>query len=649
MANPEPIQLEIRGDYDGKPVEDAARDLNKLGQENQQVADAQRGHANESRQLRDELRSLLIEQNRAAKQTDASEKQTEQAAQAESDRRQRIDELSLSLARLEQEQEEVNAEMQRSVDRHRDSRQSAGLLSGAFGRLGDVVTKLIPGIGALALAQQSSQAAMRIHAETIEAANTRLERHIQLTTEAAKATLDLHALSFEFSEADEQFITQQQEISGRGRGEIAQSFISFKSATSGRLSPEEQRRTFEDLVTVPGLGTGGGIEGQAEFAARASGVVDDPVELRNLAALANRAAGEGNREAFLQAAAELLPTAQGLGVDPADTLSLLSVGTGVYGAPEAKTKVEQLMLRLLADPEVAKQLAEVGADTEGDIFQRIASLEGVDQGQLSKIANTENIGLLNALIARPDELAKARRELNTYDDQGVDIYSDFLNDLYSQNPRARFVQIAQQQAASLTARGETNEDAAYTGAVRSTVENILDELVQNGRLDERSKNNRLERFDELVALGQAPLDAAEYIEAPGRVVRGRGIISGTSLTLGTSSFQGIRQETARRLAVGVRGPEGQSFGGLPGASGFEQVPILSEGGGQLRDASGTQINADVFAMLERRMESLEVAIRDSRVDPNDIGEAVGSRIPAAPSAGPSYLEGEQSTSSVVDD
>lgn len=110
----EPIRQDIRTDYDGKPVEDAARDIKAMGeatqaagQKTEQAGNKVRTHEQRIRDMKQELAQLTREQQRSAGTGD-------QASAADEKRQARIDRLSRALAVHQQAQRSASE----SVERH---------------------------------------------------------------------------------------------------------------------------------------------------------------------------------------------------------------------------------------------------------------------------------------------------------------------------------------------------------------------------------------------------------------------------------------------------------------------------------------------------------------------------------------------------
>lgn len=584
MSDPAPIRQEIKVDYDGKPIDELNADLAQAAQGSNQAENQTRQSAATAKtygqainELENQLEEIITTEDRYRQSLTAGEQETEESAEASKRRRTGIDLLNRELADNRDAQERVNREMKRGVDAHRQldtansgSTDKIGVFGQGLGVLGRSVASLIPGLsaaGGLAWAMQQVET-------TTKAANEELQKNIDLAREATKSTLDLQALSLTFSPGDEDFLGQMAEISGRDRVELAPEFTSFKSGTSGFLDAEQQRKKFEQLVVIPGLGTGGSLSGLTDLATRASGIVDDEQSLRNLQALTVNAAGEGDANLLTKTVAQLLPTARGLDVEVSDTAALQAVGSRIYGANESKTKLEQLLIRMLADPEVFKLLEKEGVTPDQDFFGRLDTLRRANTPteRLVKIANTENVGMLEALLERGGEVEAARRDIGRYDD-GEDLFTNFLEDLYTQSPRARFFKIGDQQQQKKNEREIGKESYARTAGAKGALANVFAELRDTGEITQASIDSRLERYDELVALGQDPIEAIEFVEGPNRGVPGPGtLLKNTPFSLGTSDFIGIREEVVRRLAVGVDVGDGY-IGPLPGSEELKPVPI----------------------------------------------------------------------------
>lgn len=171
MADPKPIQQDIDIKANTKGATDVERALQSVEQATEKASKTSDKAASSDQKrkasinaLEAEIKNLITEERSHQAALSRAGSATEQDEQATRERRQEIDRLSRSLAKLEDEQQHVNKEMRSSVDSHRQSTDSVDGLSGSM-------TGLVKGLGSLGIALSAGsavQTGLRLFREELE-------------------------------------------------------------------------------------------------------------------------------------------------------------------------------------------------------------------------------------------------------------------------------------------------------------------------------------------------------------------------------------------------------------------------------------------------------------------------------------------------
>ncbi len=284
----------------------------------------------------------------------------------------------------------------------RSSRQ----MDHAQGSLGGVFKSVTGLVGSAGLKK-----ALEIINERVEAMIERLNTAAGKVNDLAQATLDLHALSFEFNAEDQAFVESQVQRGGRAVKEVASANTAFKSAT-GHLNPQQQREIFHAAVTVPGMATNGGLAPLATFAARASRYESDPQKLANMMAAAVQQGGEPDPATLFEYGSQLLESGKQAGLEAEDTLGLLAFGSKGMPTAQAATHLRNVMLRLQLDANTGKVLRRYGVNEAG-FFDKLDALRQKDVSGADPVAmvGIENSGMLSSLLSNYDDVQRIQAEM----------------------------------------------------------------------------------------------------------------------------------------------------------------------------------------------------------------------------------------------
>ncbi len=385
----------------------------------------------------------------------------------------------------------------------RSSRQ----MDHAQGSLGGVFKSVTGLVGSAGLKK-----ALEIINERVEAMIERLNTAAGKVNDLAQATLDLHALSFEFNAEDQAFVESQVQRGGRAVKEVASANTAFKSAT-GHLNPQQQREIFHAAVTVPGMATNGGLAPLATFAARASRYESDPQKLANMMAAAVQQGGEPDPATLFEYGSQLLESGKQAGLEAEDTLGLLAFGSKGMPTAQAATHLRNVMLRLQLDANTGKVLRRYGVNEAG-FFDKLDALRQKDVSGADPVAmvGIENSGMLSSLLSNYDDVQRIQAEMDKAKGSESSIYGDFLQDMAEKSPqfRTRLKKMQEQQAEQNIMAAD--QQAMNAAVARSVVERHLRAAQGAGRLTPREVQRRLKYFDDVIGRGGDPVLAARGLE-----------------------------------------------------------------------------------------------------------------------------------------
>jgi hypothetical protein len=486
----------------------------------------------------------------ASEATDQYQKQVEESGQA-------IDKATQSEERHEKavdESTKAKRDAKRATDDHSDAMKSGEQSNESFGStLSDLTRDLdkatfglasmaggFVGAGGLVAAFEAGNRAAE---KTIE----RLQKIVDLANEAARATLDLHAVNQTFDEGEEKMVEALANMTGRDFGEMAGVLTQFRSSNA-HLDRETQDQLIQGSLVPLMMSTDKDPSSLAKFIGRVSSTTSDPREINNLVNESISLAGEGDPSAYLGAAGELMVSGRSAGLEPAETLALLGFASGRFETAESKTMLRNVFSGLSADPVLRGKLAEMGISTDGDPLDIIRRMQaaGFESEQTVELFGKENAPIVDAMMA---EMGTVNRFVE--DTQAAVMGSDqanaYLQDLTKNSPRhANALKILQQQQQLQSLERRQAEQAQDYQIARNAVEFELEEAVQRGEIDASAKEARLKEFDRLASGGpdfrrrvrgtlrdkysrDTPLDQIDYndvlLEAADLVGKGGGLIS----------------------------------------------------------------------------------------------------------------------------
>ena len=543
MTDPTPIQqrIDILANTQGAGEVSAALDKLKGQYEDEarqaelSARAAQRKEQQASR-LADRLRTLTTSQAAYEKQARDGVQLDDKAVEVAKRRELQTDRLSRAIAREEDRQADVNRRMREAVETHRQfddsgqkvQRRTDGMSSDMQllgGRLGVAAGGFSLLAGSM-VAGKGIEALMRGVEKATEDANERLEENIRLTNEAARATLNLHGLNLTFDQGNEELVTAFSNASGRDFAESAGLLTQFRSSTAA-LSREEQDKLFIEGLLPLAIATDGDLGPAAKFFGRISSLADDPTEIKNIIGLGVQLAGESDPSQFLDNAGELLVPGADAGLQPAETLSLLSYASGKIETSAARTQLRNILTRFQSDPDTQEKLAALGVPEGAGFYEQLEALSETDFGaeQAVDLVGVENSTILSALVSEYDTVESFRDQTVAAAGEG-DLYGEFIQDLNDRSPRHRqALEDARLEQIRLNER-RNDTDAQTIGRARKAVDIILDREVRAGRLSASAKKSRLEQFDSYTASPtfrahvRGDLFAGRIDAAPGQDISG---------------------------------------------------------------------------------------------------------------------------------
>jgi hypothetical protein len=257
MPDNEPIRQQIRTDYDGKPVEDAARDIKALAEENekagkqaeetardtkalgdatekagQQVEESARKVRNREQRLADmkrELNELSRVEDRYQRNVKETETADERATVASQQRRARIERLSNALAIHQRGQDAANESVRRAAADQAAAGEAAGGHAVQLGALTSSLKSMLPALGALAALRGAYALVRGELQQIIDLQNKAFQS--QVTLASAQRSLRLNLAGQSSETVDQAFEIAAGISSNRGVGE-AQVMLALAQAVS---------------------------------------------------------------------------------------------------------------------------------------------------------------------------------------------------------------------------------------------------------------------------------------------------------------------------------------------------------------------------------------------------------------------------------
>jgi hypothetical protein len=503
----EELVARVSVDYDGtgfneftKDSKEFVGDVNASARSTGEAGDKVESYSQKLRGLRERLNELTLEQVRYDDRKQRGIMLTDQESRASERRRQQIERLGGVLGRTSRAHDMANEAIQRHAG-------GTAVLAGSIAKLTGVFGGLLSVSSAINISVQQ-------HVDGVRSLNEYLGKTAELADKAAKATLDLHALSMQFNPADEAFVADVSTMTGRSVDEIGKSFTGFKSAT-GFLSADEQRNVYKEVVGVMSLGMSGGIDSLGEFTAKASSLERNPLRLRNALATFIKEAGEGDPAQLFGSTTPLLQAGQLGGLSVEDTFSLMALATRSGDSAQSATQLRNIILKFSGDEATRKSLGEMGIG-EGDLFSQLNQLgeRGMSSEEAVKLVGIENVAALNALTQRRAELSTIRGNIGSAASSPKDLYRDFLKDLDENSPRHKYaIRYAQeqQQLEQVQASGQKGQRARLG---RTMLETELTRLIESGKLTPYERDEMLANYDYMIGNGH---DVEHTLQHVGRL------------------------------------------------------------------------------------------------------------------------------------
>ncbi|MEM8781893.1 MAG: phage tail tape measure protein [Planctomycetota bacterium] len=533
---PDPIRQDIDVNYDGQPVEDAARDQRELGaatEESAQAADgateAERRRERQLAEMRAELQRTIREQLRAEKATEDSERDTVDAALAEANRADRIAELSRALAKVEDEERAVQSALDESIAKHRQSAQAVDdglrpqqdhvdLLGLTVGKLGGVAAGFAGAGGVIEVYQQWIR--------NLQTSNEYLRENQELFRSATEARLDFVALRGVEDAETVARIDNIASVAGRRPGEVYRGaallqsqFPQFEDAQVDQLLTETAG--VARLTTAPFNNLANGIATivQAQLTAR---------ETPNFQGAANLflSAVDQAGEADPGRLSETISQFAGIGVTaglPVDTsVGLASAVTGI-GLPReiATTGLKNVVLSLAGKGTAAGQalFEELGIATSDplDALRQLAAARGrgdVDLADLEGIAGREGLPVLAALSdpSTLDTFFGKVGAVEAADDRPTRLSDERAGQLFEPGSAQGLALFARQEDAAAESIRANSPRAQAAAASTALLNRLLAERVEREEISPAFAERIRNEFAFQLGYGRSPEEAIDIAE-----------------------------------------------------------------------------------------------------------------------------------------
>jgi hypothetical protein len=489
-------------DYDGKPLEDAARDVRELAEENEKAGKQAEETARDTKALGEEQEKAGRKAEEAARDAkklgDAVERTGDQAVEAAGDTRSLADETAKAGGAAGGAAVEVDK-----------LEKSSGFLRTGFDSLVSTVRGLVGGlvgVGGLI-------AVWRANREEMEA-------NVRVIRELAEAQRDFLFLSSGNTAEELDAIKDAAEIVG-GKGSralLTRTFTQLKSQTAD-LSEEERLGLFQQLIETS-LTTSTSPTDLVELYSKGIRYEPDPQRLQNIIAQTIRDNPESSPAVVGRLLPQLLPVGSAAGLTAAESAGAFSFAAGAAGSPEqGATGLRNIILALRGrgTPESREILERVGAGPDLNFFGQLSALgSAFDSGQLNlpdleSIGGRENTALLSALLrGRGDLNANVRRAVSA--STGEDITRVTLERTLDE--------FATQNIELLTRQAEARVESMRledTDAQRAALGRLLFEeaLRRNNALSPYRRGFQLIGYDVLTGFGLSPENAVGAIEPTG--------------------------------------------------------------------------------------------------------------------------------------
>jgi hypothetical protein len=397
MAENEPIIQPIRTEYDGRPVEDAARDIKKLGDENKKAGDQAEAAAQDTKALGDEQQKAGRKAEDAARDTktlgDAVDRTGDQARATARETRTLGDETATAGRRT--------GEAGETIEKTR----------GRLGGLGDSVKGMVGSWLSFTLIVSTIVAGFR---DITSAARDALNAVVELGKNIRGLSANVGGKLADEVVTDINKISLASGFDVAGRNQLIEAIAAQTDVdpSLGRAQLRQSAARLAQLQRATGVGGEAGFDVvqslQATFGLTQQQAVDQAavllnsgLEAQSIQDLAEKAGPVGGQELLAR-----LLAARG------------EVNLGRAG--RALPTIISALTRREADGSLAKSLAGVGISEDQTLVQRIDLLaEGTQSGRINQaqfeqaIGGAENLRLFAPLARARAGQAEAERALAT--------------------------------------------------------------------------------------------------------------------------------------------------------------------------------------------------------------------------------------------
>ncbi|MBI1369135.1 MAG: hypothetical protein GC162_10835 [Planctomycetes bacterium] len=473
---PNPIEQDVKINYDGQGMDRAVNDQTRLKEEVKDSGEAAKETTRDNEQL-----------SQATAQTSAVTKDASREAE-----------------RLAASTRVVGDETERTAEK-----------TGLWSRIVEGATTQVTGLASVFIGGFGINALLERYNSMLEENNRLLEENAEKTRRAADARLDLVALSGFESPEDIAFLDEASSLSGRSQSEVAraQTLITSRFPNASK----EQIQQLVMLTAAQGQITEAPLTSLADPLGTLFNATKDPVKASNLLNEAIKQAGEPDPAKLgpLIGKFNSIGSAVG-GLDAGESTGMVAAVTGLdIPNDQATTGLARLVIALrgAGTPDGRKILSRegiTGDDLIGSIKQITAAYRA---GKISR-AELEQIGGAEALpiIAK---LTDPQIEKDFFAKVGaVNAAEDRTDLIIEQNTRSglsgdiqRLNLLAKQEEAKTAAIQSSDVNAIERDAARATMIRVLNEAQRRGEITPYYVNQAIEGFDRSMSVDSTSAEA----------------------------------------------------------------------------------------------------------------------------------------------
>lgn len=500
-----------------------AQATEETGDRVRRAGDAEQQRTQSIAAMRAELRDLIAADREYRNALESGATAAELSTQGVEHRKARIDELARSIARAEDAEEQLNTETRRSIDAHRQQAQAVDQNAASGGRFSRIMDSVIGSVRGLLspvagiAALQQAYAAWR---HEIELTNERLRENAELVNRSVEANTNLAFLGTTPEQRD--FAAEAAAKAGRDPNEGSRVYADIISRRS--QASEEERRAIYEQALETGKTTDAPLQAIADAlltiqkfepdAQKAQNIlfqtikeagVSDPAKVSPLLArflgLDLGGLSVGEKAGFVAAA-----TGLGLGPEESVTgLRNLLLGVSGAGTPQGNEIFDRIGLTRSERNDFKGALVELAQAYESGLIkpEEIEFIAGREGLAVTAALVDENV--LRTALAQVESVGRAQNSTSDLTSQEIDLR-------FKQDPRleTEFETRVSRYTGQVVRQRDTY--AQKVQRAREIITTELDNAIASGKVTYGEREAALKRFDELVARGYSPYQAAQAVE-----------------------------------------------------------------------------------------------------------------------------------------